>query len=62
MAFVLTQLFWAIRNEAMLRAVPRVVRRLTIRRPLTPLERTNLRASRPPLAVITASLGGHPHR
>ncbi len=41
---------------------PGVVRRLTVAWALTPAERAHLRASRPPLAVITASLGAHPHR
>jgi Protein of unknown function (DUF3349) len=41
---------------------PGVVRRLTVAWALTPAERANLRASRPPLAVITASLGAHPPR
>ena len=45
MAFVLTQFFWAIRDEAMLRGVPRVVRRLTMRPALTPREGANLRVA-----------------
>jgi hypothetical protein len=54
MAFVLTQRLSTKRGDAVVRALGRRLR-------LSAAERANLRASRPPLALITASLGGHPH-
>ncbi len=42
-------------------AVNRVVRRVSVRARLTPQERHNLQMSYTPLAVISASLGAHPH-
>lgn len=37
----------------------RAPRRMWSRRDLTPEERRNMQASRVPVAVVTASLGGH---
>ena len=44
----------------MLRAGRLLINKLCTRRTLTPQERANLYVSRMPIAVITASLGGHP--
>ena len=41
--------------------VRRLTRLVHTRTYLTPQERHNLRMSQTPLAVITASLGAHPH-
>ena len=60
MAFILTHHISTIRGGAMLRTIAAVMRPVTMRRTLTPQERANLRASRPLLALTTASLGGHP--
>lgn len=43
----------------MLRAGRLVANRLHLRAGLTPQERANLYVSRMPIAVVTASLGGH---
>ena len=44
----------------MLRSARRLMSRLRVRCTLSPQERANLYVSRMPIAVITASLGGHP--
>jgi hypothetical protein len=48
------------RGRSMLRAGRRLVGKLQARSALTPQERANLYVSRMPIAVVTASLGGHP--
>lgn len=55
MAFVVAQ-----HISPMLQVGRRLTRRVWARCNLTPQERANLYVSRMPLAVITASLGGHP--
>ncbi len=54
MAFFVTQRLY---NFSRLRGV---VKTLAARRTMTPQERANLYVSRMPIAVVTASLGGHP--
>lgn len=49
--------FVALQRFAMLREVANM---LSARSALTPQERANLYVSRMPIAVVTASLGGHP--
>jgi len=49
-----------VRGHAMPSAVRRVIARFRGALNLTPEERANLYVSRMPIAVVTASLGGHP--
>jgi hypothetical protein len=49
-----------LRGRSMLRAGRLLMERLCAPRTLTPQERANLYVSRMPIAVVTASLGGHP--
>lgn len=49
-----------IRGRSMLRAGKLLATRMQTRLCLTPQERANLYISRMPIAVVTASLGGHP--
>jgi hypothetical protein len=60
MAFVVTHRVSTVRGWTKLHAGRRVAGWLRRHRNLTPQERANLYVSRMPLAVITASLGGHP--
>jgi hypothetical protein len=63
MAFVVTHRFSAATRRSgwsMLRAGRLLATRLYARTALTPQERANLYVSRMPIAVVTASLGGHP--
>lgn len=50
----------AVRESAAVQAGRRVTRRLHTRRTLTPQQRAHRYISRMPVAVVTASLGGHP--
>ncbi|MGF6883044.1 hypothetical protein ABIA39_001985 [Nocardia sp. GAS34] len=47
------------RRNSMMAALGESARRVRARYNLTPEERHNLRAAQTPLAVVTASLGGH---
>jgi len=63
MAFVVTHRLTGIartRGASMLRAGRLLANKLHARSGLTPQERANLYVSRMPIAVVTASLGGHP--
>jgi hypothetical protein len=63
MAFVVTHRLTGIakaRSAPMLRAGRLLANKLHARSRLTPQERANLYVSRMPIAVVTASLGGHP--
>ncbi|WP_156745091.1 hypothetical protein [Mycobacterium sp. 1165178.9] len=62
MTFVVTQRFSAsrrMRGRSMLRAGRLLAHRFHLRTSLTPQERANLYVSRMPIAMVTASLGGH---
>ncbi len=52
----------AARRNAVMAALGESARRVRARYNLTPEERRNLRAAQTPLAVVTASLGGHTYR
>jgi hypothetical protein len=52
--------FTSLHGRSILRAGRRLVNKLRVRRRLTPQERANLYVSRMPIAIVTASLGGHP--
>jgi hypothetical protein len=60
MAFVLTQRVSMFHWRTKLLFGRHVAGRFRRRLSLTPQERANLYVSRMPIAVITASLGGHP--
>jgi hypothetical protein len=52
--------FTSLHGRSILHAGRRLVNKLRVRRRLTPQERANLYVSRMPIAIVTASLGGHP--
>ena len=63
MAFVVTHRVSGLmraRGRSLLRSGRLLAGKLHARHRLTPQERANLYVSRMPIAVITASLGGHP--
>ena len=60
MTFVFKHRVSTIHGWTKLQTGRRVAARLRRRLNLTPQERANLYVSRTPIAVITASLGGHP--
>ena len=63
MAFIVTQRLSAgtrVQGRSMLRAGRRLISKLRLPRIPTPEERANLYISRMPIAIITASPGGHP--
>ncbi len=63
MTFVVTHRLSVVakgRGRSLLRSGRRLTSRLHARCTLTPQERANLYISRMPIAVVTASLGGHP--
>ncbi len=63
MAFVVTQRLSGLtrgRGRSLVRSGRLLASKLHVRSTLTPQERANLYVSRMPIAVVTASLGGHP--
>ena len=63
MAFVVTHRLSALtrgRGRSLVRSGRLLASKLRVRSTLTPQERANLYVSRMPIAVVTASLGGHP--
>jgi lipoate synthase len=60
MAFVFAHNVSTVHRRTMPQAVRRVAARFHRALNLTPEERANLYVSRMPIAVVTASLGGHP--
>lgn len=62
MAFVSVHPLTHIRESALLRAGRDAAGRLRRRRDLTAEQRAHRYVSRMPVAVVTASLGGHPMR
>jgi hypothetical protein len=63
MAFVVTHRLSRLTRgprHSLLRSGRLLVSKLHTRSRLTPQERANLYVSRMPIAVVTASLGGHP--
>ncbi|WP_141681935.1 hypothetical protein [Mycobacterium malmoense] len=69
MAFVVTQRRTGVvtqrrtgngRGRALLRSARLLATKVHARTTLTPQERANMYVSRMPIAVVTASLGGHP--
>ncbi|MCV7378129.1 hypothetical protein H7K38_05610 [Mycobacterium alsense] len=64
MAFVVAHRFTGLKrgpSRPMLRVGRLLADKLHARSALTPQERANLYVSRMPIAVVTASLGGHPY-
>ncbi|KBZ67935.1 hypothetical protein K875_00480 [Mycobacterium [tuberculosis] TKK-01-0051] len=62
MAFVITHRFSTasrLRGRSMLRAGRLLANRFHLQASLAPQERANLYVSRMPIAMVTASLGGH---
>lgn len=61
MAFVVThRRTGSGRGRALLRSARLLATKVHARTALTPQERANMYVSRMPIAVVTASLGGHP--
>ena len=60
MALVFTHRVSTVHGWTKLQRGRRLAARFRRRLNLTPQERANLYASRMPIAVVTASLGGHP--
>lgn len=63
MTFVVAQRFsgvMSVRGGKLMRAGRRLVDKFENRHSWTPQERANAYVSRMPIAVVTASMGGHP--